>query len=253
MLAGRHALITGGGSGIGAAIAARLSAQGAAVTLAGRRRDALEAVARTLPRAAVAVADVTKPDDCAAMVASARAAHGPVDIVIANAGAARSAPFARTDLATWEEMLAVNLTGTFLTIKAALDDLLRPGDTDALRRVVMIASIAGLKGAAYVAPYVAAKHGVVGLARALAVEYARTPLTVNAVCPGYVETPMLDATLANIAAKTGRTPEQARASLANPQGRVVTPAEVADAVAYLVSPSARSITGQALAISGGEA
>ena len=250
-----HVLITGGGSGLGAAMARALAASGAAVSLAGRRRDALATIAASLPRAAICQADITREDDCARMVAEARAAFGPIDIVIANAGAAASAPFAKTTRAQWQAAIDVNLTGTFLTVQAALPDLLRPVDAHgAPRRIVLVASTAGLKGYAYVAPYVAAKHGVVGLARALAAEYARTPLTANAVCPGYVDTPLLEETIATIVAKTGRGAAEARAALvqSNPQGRLVTPEEVAATVVWLCSAAAASITGQAIAVAGGE-
>jgi NAD(P)-dependent dehydrogenase (short-subunit alcohol dehydrogenase family) len=255
-LTGRHVLITGGGSGIGAAVAAKLAAEGAAITLAGRRLHALEAVAATLAKATVCPTDVTNAEDCARLAAHARKTHGPIDIVVANAGGAMSRPFNRTDQAHWQDIIDVNLTGTFLTVQAALADLVRPADSDQppLRRIIFVASTAGLKGYPYVAPYVAAKHGVVGLARALAVEYAKTPLTVNAVCPGYVETPLFEATLANIVAKTGRTRAQAQADLlqSNPQGRVIAVAEVAATVAWLCQPLACSVTGQAIAVSGGE-
>ena len=252
VLEDRHALITGGGTGIGAAIAVALSAAGAAVSLVGRRAALLEEVAENLDRACAIVADVTREDDTAAMVQAAREAHGPIDILVANAGAAESAPIGKLDLAHWQRMLDVNLTGAFLSVKAALPDLIRK-DAGA-SRIVFIASTAGLKGYPYVAAYCAAKHGVVGLARALAVELAATRVTVNAVCPGFTETPLLEASLANIAAKTGRSRAEAQAELQrlNPQGRFVKPEEVASTVLWLCTPAAQAITGQAISVSGGE-
>lgn len=252
-LANRHALITGGGTGIGAAIARALGAAGASLTLAGRRKAPLDDTARTLAKAAAVIADVTREEDCAAMIAAAHAAHGPVDIVIANAGAAESAPAGKTDRALWQRMIDTNLTGAFLTARAALSDLTRKPAGEG-RRLVFIASTAGLKGYPYVSAYCAAKHGVVGLARALAAELAASGVTVNAVCPGYTDTPMLAASVAAITAKTGRAADDARAQLArdNAHGRLITPEEVSQAVLSLCLPASGSITGEAVAISGGQ-
>lgn len=256
-LAGRHALITGGGTGIGAAIAKTLAEAGAVVTIAGRRNQPLDALAKALPKAAAIAADVTREADCAAMVRAANHIHGPLDIVIANAGAAESAPVGKTDLALWQRMIDVNLTGAFLTARAALPDLTRKPAGEG-RRLIFIASTAALKGYPYVAAYCAAKHGVLGLARALAAEVTGvagiTGVTVNAVCPGYTETPMLEASVANIAARTGRSAADARAALAqdNAHGRLIRPEEVAETVLFLCSPAAASINGQAIAISGGQ-
>ena len=165
-LDGLHALVTGGGSGIGAAIARALAREGAAVSLVGRRKATLDEIARDLPKATAIVADVTNAADCTAMVEAAHAAHGPIDIVIANAGAAESAPAGKISPEHWDRMIGVNLTGAFFTVQAALGDVTRKGD--GTRRVVFTASTAGLKGYPYAAAYCAAKHGVVGLARALA-------------------------------------------------------------------------------------
>ena len=250
-LEGHHALVTGGGTGIGAAIAAALAREGAAVTVAGRRRAPLEAVCRGLPRAQAVVADVTREADCAAMVQAATAGFGPVDIVIANAGAAESAPASRTDLALWQRMIDLNLTGAFLTVRACLPGVTRrDAPAGQLRRVVFVASTAGLQGFAYVTAYCAAKHGVVGMMRSLAIELARTGVTVNAVCPGYTETPMLESSIDSIVAATGRSRAAAREELiaANPNGRLITPAEVAAVVRGLCTPEAASTTGQAIQI-----
>ena len=250
MITGKHALVTGGGTGVGRAIALALAETGVAVTICGRRKEQLAAVADANQRISAIAADVTDEAAMTALYAEAEKARGPVDIVVANAGMSGSSPAQRTSLGDWQRTLDVNLTGSFLTVKPAL-----AGMTSAKSgRVVFVASTAGLKGYAYVAPYVAAKHGVVGLMRALATELARTGVTVNAVCPGFVETDMLEESVRRIVDKTGRTVEQARASLAatNPQGRFIRPQEVAATVLWLCSEAAGSITGQAISLSGGE-
>lgn len=246
MIAGRTALVTGGGTGAGRAIALALAGQGVDVVICGRRLAPLEAVAAESGRISAVQANVT---DEAAMRAL-HEAHGPFDIVVANAGAAESAPAHKVTSADWQAALAVNLTGAFLTVQPALAAMVKRR----VGRIIFIASTAGLKGYAYVAPYVAAKHGVVGLMRALAAETAKSGVTVNAVCPGFTETDLLEESIARIMATTGRSREEARASLAatNPQCRFITPDEIAATVLWLTSEGAASITGQAISVSGGE-
>ncbi len=250
MITGKHALVTGGGTGIGRAIARGLAGAGLAVTICGRRKAELARVASEDSRIYSIVADVTDEAAMTALFAEAEKARGAFDIVVANAGMSGSSPAARTSLADWQRTLDVNLTGSFLTVKPALAGMAARKSG----RIVFVASTAGLKGYPYVAPYVAAKHGVVGLTRALAVELAKTGVTVNAVCPGFAETEMLPDIVQRIVEKTGRTVEQARASLTatNPQGRFIQPKEVAAAVLWLCSEEAGSITGQAISLSGGE-
>ncbi|MBP2231204.1 NAD(P)-dependent dehydrogenase (short-subunit alcohol dehydrogenase family) [Azospirillum agricola] len=259
MLDGRHALVTGAGTGIGRAVAFALAAAGARVSLAGRRPEPLREVAEQIGAGQTGGAralalpgfDVTDRAAIDGGLADARAAFGPLDILVNNAGEAPSAPFEATDAALWAHVLAVDLTGVFQVTQAVLPDLKARG---AGARVVTIASTAGLAGYPYVSAYCAAKHGVVGLTRALAVEFARSGVTFNAVCPGFTDTPLLDGAIRTITAKTGRTAEQAAASLtrANPQGRLIRPEEVAATVLWLVSPGAASINGQAVAVDGGE-
>jgi NAD(P)-dependent dehydrogenase (short-subunit alcohol dehydrogenase family) len=251
-LQGRHALVTGAARGIGAAIVRMLASEGASVTLLGRQREALQRLADELPggQHGVAVADVSDERQVQAAFDEARAARGPIAILVNNAGQAESAPFAKTSPELWQRMLAVNLTGTFLCTQAALPDMLRAKHG----RIVNIASTAGQKGYAYVSAYVAAKHGVIGLTRSLALEVATKGVTVNAVCPGYTETDILRDSIANVVAKTGRSEEEARAEFAagNPQRRIVQPGEVADAVRWLCGDAAAAITGQSISVSSGE-
>ena len=214
-LQGRHAVVTGAARGIGAAIARTLVQAGANVTLLGRREDALRALLEQLPAGphGIAVADVSDESMVRSAFARAREALGPVAILVNNAGQAESAPFAKTSFDLWQRMLAVNLTGAFLCAREALPDMLQAGSG----RIVNIASTAGQIGYAYVAAYTAAKHGVIGLTRSLALEVARRGVTVNAVCPGYTETDILRESIANVVEKTGRSAQEARAEFAQGQ------------------------------------
>jgi NAD(P)-dependent dehydrogenase (short-subunit alcohol dehydrogenase family) len=250
-LQGRHALVTGAGRGIGAAIAARLVAEGARVTLLSRTQSQLDQVVRELGDPAQSVcADISDLQAIREAFERAAESFGPVDILINNAGRAESAPTHRAPEELWHNMLAVNLTGTYYGIRAVLPNMI----DRQFGRIVNVASTAGVRGYAYVAAYCAAKHGVIGLTRALALEVAQRNITVNAVCPGYTETDLVRGTIANIQQVTGRSAEEARAALtkSNPQGRLIQPAEVANAVAWLCLPGTEAITGQSIAIAGGE-
>jgi NAD(P)-dependent dehydrogenase (short-subunit alcohol dehydrogenase family) len=250
LLAGKHALVTGGTRGIGAVIAKTLLSHGARVTVLGRSTLQTKSSDPIDESRNDVTADITDPSSVTNAFQQARSKFGPIEILVNNAGQAASAPFLKTDATVWRRMHAVNLDGTFHCTQTALPDMLAAG----WGRIVNIASTAGLTGYGYIAAYCSSKHAVIGLTRALAVEVALKGITVNAVCPGYTDTDMVKETVANIVAKTGRTPEQALAELTarNPQKRLITPQEVAATVAWLCLPGSESITGQAIAISGGE-
>ncbi len=242
-----HAVVTGGGSGIGAAIALALSRDGLHVTVMGRSMARLRGL--DLPEAQCIVCDVADPGSVQSAFDQA-AGRAPIDVLVNNAGAALSEPFMRTTGDHWQQMLDVNLTGPFLCTRQVLPGMRERG----FGRIVNVASTAALKGYAYVAAYCAAKHGVLGMTRALALEVARQGITVNAVCPGYTDTELVAQSVERIARKTGRSLDDARAQLAagNPQGRLVEPQEVAQAVAWLCRRDSSAINGQAIAVAGGE-
>jgi NAD(P)-dependent dehydrogenase (short-subunit alcohol dehydrogenase family) len=249
-LEGRHALITGGGTGIGAAAARHLHAAGAKVTLLGRRMEPLLAVAEEIGGNAIGC-DVTEPEQIGNAFDEARTLNGPIDLLIVNAGIAESAPFHKMSRESWDRIIATNLTAAFECSRAAIGDLLKSGNG----RLVFVASVASLRGVPYAAHYAASKHGLLGLMRSLAAEYAKTSLTVNAVCPGYVDTPMTDQSVARVSQITGRSEEDSRSAITsmNASGRLVDPEAIGNVIAMLCLPLSRDINGAAITIDGGTA
>ncbi|HEY2136413.1 MAG TPA: SDR family oxidoreductase [Xanthobacteraceae bacterium] len=249
-LQGHHAVVTGGGRGIGRAIAAALSAAGATVTVIGRHEAPLADAAARGDAAGYCVADVTDERALLGGLERAATARGAVSILVANAGGVETAPFGKSDPDLFRRMFELNLMGVVLASRAVLSGMVARG----FGRIVAVASTAGLKGYPYVTAYCAAKHAVVGLVRSLAIETARTGVTVNAVCPGYTDTDLVRQGLDRIVQKTGRPREEALAAMIrdNPLGRLIRPEEVAAAVLALCGPDASAITGETLAVAGGE-
>jgi len=247
-LAGRHALVTGGGTGIGAAAALSLHAAGASLSLLGRRIEPLKAIADSVGGTAIQC-DVTDPDRIRAAFDEARAANGPIELLVVNAGIAESAPFHKMSRDSWNRIIATNLTAAFDCAQAAIGDLLKSDNG----RLVFVASVASLRGVPYAAHYAASKHGLLGLMRSLAAEYAKSNLTVNAVCPGYVDTPMTDQSVARVSEITGRDEGDARSIITsmNASGRLVGPDAIGNVIAMLCLPLSRDINGAAMTIDGG--
>ena len=247
-LDGRHALITGGGTGIGAAAAQHLGAAGAKLSLLGRRLEPLQKVAKELGGTAIQC-DVTNRERLRAAFDGARTINGPIDLLIVNAGIAESAPFHKMTRESWDRIIATNLTAAFDCAQAAIDDLLQSDNG----RLVFVASVAGLRGIAFAAHYGASKHGVLGLMRSMAREYAKTNLTVNAVCPGFVDTPMTDQSIARVSKVTGRNEDDLREAITNmnASGRLVDPLAIGAAIAMLCSPLSRDINGAEITMDGG--
>jgi 3-hydroxybutyrate dehydrogenase len=246
-LAGRHALVTGGGTGIGAAAARQLAAAGARLSLLGRRLEPLQSAGA---HGATAIqCDVTDPARVEAAFDEARGVNGPIDLLIVNAGIAESAPFHKMSRESWDRIIATNLTAAFSCAQAAIGDLLKSDSG----RLVFVASVASLRGVPYASHYAASKHGLLGLMRSLAAEYAKTSLTVNAVCPGYVDTPMTDQSVARVSEITGRSEGDARSAITNmnASGRLVDPEAIGNVIAMLCLPLSRDINGAAITIDGG--
>lgn len=251
ILIDKHALVTGGGTGIGLAIATALADAGAEVTITGRRGDVLETAAKTHPRLHAAVMDVTDEAAIVHEIAAAVVKRGPIAICVPNAGVAEGRNLANTDLEFWRKIMSTNLDGAFLTIRECLKSMheLPWG------RVIAVSSIAGLRGLKGASAYTASKHGMTGMIRALALDYIGKGITFNALCPGYVDTAIVDMNLVSIKKRTGMTDDEAMAVMvnANPHGRLIDASEVAAAALWLCAPGSESVNGQAIEISGGPA
>ena len=246
----RHVLVTGAGTGIGEAVSRQLHTDGYRVSLVGRRPEPLAALSASLGENAYAITgDVTDRSSISSAFTSARERFGSIEILVNSAGMAPTAPFHRVDFADWQRTMDVNVNGVFHCSQIALEDMLGAG----WGRIINIASVASLRGFPYVSGYCASKHAVLGMTRAVALEVATQGITVNAICPGYVDTDIVRAAISEIVAKTGRTEEDAMRHFteSNPQGRLVETSEVANAVSWLCSDGAASVTGQAVAIDGG--
>jgi NAD(P)-dependent dehydrogenase (short-subunit alcohol dehydrogenase family) len=253
----RHAFISGASRGIGASIAYALAQEGIKLTLTGRNLKDLEEQAKSLSALCsvqVLTMDLENPASVQSAIDESIATFGAVNILINNAGQAISQPFVKTDLSLWKKMVDINLTGSYLCISACLPSMLQAAKDGQSGRIINIASTAGLIGYPYVSAYTAAKHGVIGLTKSLALELANKNITVNAVCPGYTETDIVRDAIQNIVAKTGKSESEAKTALAasNPQGRLIQPIEVAQTVAWLCAPNSASINGQSIAVDGGE-
>jgi 3-hydroxybutyrate dehydrogenase len=249
-LTGRHALVTGGGTGIGLAIATSLADAGAEVTITGRRADVLEAAAAAHDRLHAATMDVTNEDDIRSAIAAARAARGPVTICVANAGIAEGRKLSKTSTELWRKVMAVNLDGVFLTVRECLPDM-EEGDWG---RVIAISSIAGVKGLKGAGAYSASKHGVIGLIRSLSEDYLGSGLTFNAICPAYVDTEIVSRNVDAISEKIGGDREAALSMMRdlNKHKRLIRPEEVAAAAMWIVGPGSESVNGQTIEIAGGQ-